>query len=370
MLTSTLAGCTNTSTQTKTEWPEIIKIGIIAPISGPAANYGEDAVYAYKYIVDKYNASQSGYKIDLVIEDGKCEGKSASSAAQKLIGVDGVQVIVGGFCSAETMAIGKIAQENKVAEISAVSSDPAIADIGDYVFRFYNDADITKKLANHLSAQGAKKIFVLAGNSDFALGYLKSIKANFSGQIEEQTYQADEKDLDMVVKQLKSKLADVDALIFPTNSDANTIWLIQAFDKEGILQSMKGKLYTNEIITSSQTYAALGNKTDWIHSTQLVTLNSLGDKANTLATTFKKQYTVKGDPLWMVLSSEALSLAIDAAVKAWNNATAIRNYFTSFNATTPRDGYFGKYYFTAKRDAHGLNYLVYDIKDGQLTNGK
>gem|GEM_PF-4658761 len=46
------AGC---SPSTGHEKSETIKIGSIAPISGPAATYGEDVVYGYEYVVNKVN---------------------------------------------------------------------------------------------------------------------------------------------------------------------------------------------------------------------------------------------------------------------------------------------------------------------------
>jgi len=43
----------------------------------------------------------------------------------------------------------------------------------------------------------------------------------------------------MIAKQIKVKLDDVDFLVFLPNSDGNVIGIIQALDKEGILESMK-----------------------------------------------------------------------------------------------------------------------------------
>jgi hypothetical protein len=84
----------------------------------------------------------------------------------------------------------------------------------------------------------------------------------------------------------------------------------------------------------------------------------------------QKKFTITSDPLWSILEADAMSLAIDAVVQVGNEGEAIKKYFTSFNAETPRKGYLGDYYFTPERDAHGLNFLVYDIKDGKLVNGK
>lgn len=80
-----------------------MKLGVIAPISGPASAYGEDYVNVVKHYTDAFNASQKEYKIEVIVEDGKCGGKDATAAAQKLINVDHVNMIYGGACSSETL---------------------------------------------------------------------------------------------------------------------------------------------------------------------------------------------------------------------------------------------------------------------------
>jgi branched-chain amino acid transport system substrate-binding protein len=128
--------------------------------------YGEDAVNAYRYIADQFNASQSGLHIELVIEDGKCEGRAATSAVQKLIDIDQVKVIVGGTCSSETVAAGKIAQQYGIPMVSPVSSSPEVSTIGEYIFRFFNDNDVTKILAQYLETLHIEKVVLVAEQSD------------------------------------------------------------------------------------------------------------------------------------------------------------------------------------------------------------
>jgi len=82
---------------------EVVKIGVIAPLSGPGATYGEDAVNVFQQSVDEYNASNPTTKVTLIVEDGKCAGKDATSAAQKLVNVDKIDILLGGQCSSETL---------------------------------------------------------------------------------------------------------------------------------------------------------------------------------------------------------------------------------------------------------------------------
>jgi hypothetical protein len=74
--------------------------------------------------------------------------------------------------------------------------------------------------------------------------------------------------------------------------------------------------------------------------------------------------------LWSVLEADAMQIAVDAVANVWNDWTAIRDYFASYNQKKPRKWYFWDYYFTPERDAYGLNFLVYEIQDGKLVNWK
>lgn len=42
-----------------------------------------------------FNKANKNIQVDLIIEDGKCNGKDATSAAQKLVNVDQVKIILG-----------------------------------------------------------------------------------------------------------------------------------------------------------------------------------------------------------------------------------------------------------------------------------
>ncbi|MDR0651507.1 MAG: ABC transporter substrate-binding protein [Candidatus Peribacteria bacterium] len=167
-LLASVAGCTTQQTENE-QTVQVVKIGVIAPLSGPASGYGEDAVNAYTYLTNQFNASQTDIHIELIIEDGKCEGRDSTSAVQKLINVDQVQVIVGGICSSETIAAGKIAQQYGIPMISPISSSPEVSTIGAYVFRFFNDNDITKILARHLEKMHIDTVVLVAEQSDVGI---------------------------------------------------------------------------------------------------------------------------------------------------------------------------------------------------------
>ena len=364
ILLTTLSGCTNTSQQTKEV--KKFKVWVLAPLSGPAANYGEDAANVYKIEADKFNAENSGkLHVDLVIEDSKCDGKDAASATQKLISVDGVQVIAWEICSVATIPAAKIAQANNVVIFSPTASAADVTKVWDYVFRMRNDASLTKKVGDYLNKQWYKKIFTLYENTDYGVGYADGTKANFSGESVSEKFQSDEKDFDILAKKIMNT-SDIDAVTFITNSDNNTISLIKALDRQWVLVKFKWKIFGTEITYSDSNYKAVWNLMEWIKIAQLMPLEKMGSTAQKILDGFTSTYEVKSVPVWIVLEAETMNFILDAIKTVWSNGTAIRDYFTSFNANNQRNGYFGKYYFSPERDAAGLDFMMYQVKDGKL----
>src|SRR3990167_1377079 len=106
-----------------------IKIGFMGPLTGDAASYG----HGIKRGVDLAFKDSGLENVKIIYEDTKCDGKEAVNAINKLINIDGVVAIVGEVCSGATLAAAPIAEENKVAMVSASSTSAKITDAGDYI---------------------------------------------------------------------------------------------------------------------------------------------------------------------------------------------------------------------------------------------
>jgi ABC-type branched-subunit amino acid transport system substrate-binding protein len=287
---------------------------------------------AYTYVVDQFNASQSGVRVELIAEDGKCDGKDATSAAQKLINIDKVQVIVGGFCSAETVAAGKIAQTYRIPMLSPVSSAPEISNIGTYVFKFYDDSYVSRVLAKYLHSLSVEKVVAVVEQSDACVGFVNAFTDNFSGQVSTYFFTSNEKDFSILAKQVKSRITPTDFLLFLGCNDVTTVDGLKAFDREGILELMQGHIASNEIITSNEASLALGTKLNGVKTTQLKNIQYFPEVGKTLGELFKDRFTINTDVLRMVLSAEAMDLTIEAIETVGNNAEAIKDYFTALNS--------------------------------------
>ncbi len=138
---------TDTYATTTYRTPALLKLGFIAPLSGERAALGDQARKIVQYEVDRLN--KIGGNLEVLYEDGACNSETAVRAFDKLTQQDGVAFVLGGLCSAETLAIAPLAEERGILTLSSASTDPAIDDAGDYTFSLAFRDD---RLANGLVA--------------------------------------------------------------------------------------------------------------------------------------------------------------------------------------------------------------------------
>ncbi len=114
-----------------------IKIGFQAPLTGPAATDGKSAQIAATMAVEDINAAGGvlGEKIELVSYDDQAKSDQAIFTANKLIGDDGVRLVVNGSYSASGRAAAPVFQQAGVVMISAYGVHPDITRAGDDMFR-------------------------------------------------------------------------------------------------------------------------------------------------------------------------------------------------------------------------------------------
>jgi len=102
---------------------KVIKIGVIAPLTGPAATFGNSLVKGIELAQADLGAEKS--KFVLVIEDDQSKPANSATAAQKLIEVDQVDAIIT-TTSGTGNAVRPLAEAAKVLHI-CVCSDPKVA---------------------------------------------------------------------------------------------------------------------------------------------------------------------------------------------------------------------------------------------------
>ncbi|MFP3927491.1 MAG: ABC transporter substrate-binding protein [Desulfobacteraceae bacterium] len=121
--------------------PEVIRIGINAPLTGDIPKVGEGTKYAAQMWLEDIRAAgglEVGGKklpVELAIEDNEAKAESAVKANTKLITENEVLVIVGPQSSKQAVPAGGVADNYKTPMISPWSTNPDTTKDRPYVFR-------------------------------------------------------------------------------------------------------------------------------------------------------------------------------------------------------------------------------------------
>lgn len=94
-------------------WADLVKIGVLAPLTGPAAADGEEFVRGVEWAVEEANdnGGVAGHTFEVVVGDVKDQSAAnVSSAAERLIGTDGVEVILTGYASLSMFEVDLMAE--------------------------------------------------------------------------------------------------------------------------------------------------------------------------------------------------------------------------------------------------------------------
>lgn len=257
-----MAGCgSHQHNHQENEAPEFVKLGVIAPLSGPAAAYGTDAVNVYQDRVAAFNAEHKEVQVELIVEDGKCEGKDAASAAQKLLHIDKIDALLGGWCSSETMTAGPLAQAQGVVALAALSSAPEIAEIGSYVYRFWNDTVSAKRFAKYMNGK-YDNLAIFYEKNDIAQQalYQTFLKYYEGNTVLEVGVDSAEKDYDILIQKMKEKQAKVQGVVI-IGKDEFTLGLLKSLQKNDLLTTFQSHIFGFYQMASAEIIESLGTGT-------------------------------------------------------------------------------------------------------------
>ena len=198
-----------------------VKVGSIAPLTGPLSTYGQSHKNAVDLAVEQINEKGGllGKQVVMVHEDSQGDPVVGVNAAQKLIEQDGVVAIVGPIPSKIGMAVAPIAEESGI-PIVVTGTSPQITPGKDFVFRScwtddFQGVVMAKFAYEELGAATAAILYDL-GND-----YAKSVSEIFASTFEElggtvvamETHPTDATDFRAQLTNIKA--ASPDVFFFP-----------------------------------------------------------------------------------------------------------------------------------------------------------
>lgn len=213
---------------------DTIKLGIVAPMSGPNARYGGFSLRGAELAVKDINdaGGVNGMKIQLFNADSQGTPVEGVSATRRLIDQDGVDFIIGDVSSSVTLAMQPVAEDAEVLLLNAASSNPKItyqAGVGGFKWTYRNyptDENRALIVAKYAAEQrGFTKFAVLSVDSDYgrsAITFTKKYLPDFKGELlSEDYYKEGEVDFRSVLAKIRDNGAQ--AIIYYGLADTSPI---------------------------------------------------------------------------------------------------------------------------------------------------
>jgi branched-chain amino acid transport system substrate-binding protein len=198
---------------------DTIKVGIVLPLTGKLAKFGEIENKSFRMAVNEINAAGgvNGKQIELVIEDTTGKPDVGRSAIEKLITQDKVVMLGGGYSSSVTWATIAVAQQQKVPFLVNTGSADKITEQGwEYIFRLNPPvSEYPGALATFLkqAAPDVKTVAILHENSLFGQSgskkFVKQCEDTGLEVIMKEGYEAGAIDFKPLLVKVKAKKPDM-----------------------------------------------------------------------------------------------------------------------------------------------------------------
>ncbi len=201
-----MSGCQNKSDK--------IVVGNFGSMTGAEATFGISTRDGIVLAVEEWNKNGGllGKQIELKAYDNQGKPEEARLSVEKLINIDNVVAVLGEVASTRSLAGAPVAQQNKVPMISPSSTNPAVTQKGDYIFRVcfidpFQGEVMAKFAFNNLKLK--KGAILRDSKSDYSMGlanyFIKTFEALGGQIVGDEKYVSGDVDFKAQLTNLKSK---------------------------------------------------------------------------------------------------------------------------------------------------------------------
>lgn len=339
-----------------------IKIGLMAPLTGPWASEGQDMKQIVELLAVELNAQGGllGKKVEIISADDGGDPKTAALAAQKLVTQDVVGAI-GTYGSSITEASQNIYDESKVIQIANGSTAVRLTAKGlKYFFRTSPRDDEQGRVGvQALQKLGYKNVAILHDNTTYAKGLAEEAKALLQQKgVKIVFYDAltpGERDYTATLTKLKS--ARPDGVFFTGYYPECGLLLRQKKEMNWNVPFLGGDANNNpDLIKIAGKDAAEG-----FHFLSPPVPQDLPSKeASDFLRAYKKKYGSTPGSIWAVLSGDGFRV-LTAAIKATGSTDSDKVAEYLHNKLRNYPGLTGTISFDDKGDRVGEVYRVYRV---------
>lgn len=156
-------------TQVPASAQEVVKIGLILPMTGPFASTGRQVSAGAKTFVETHGDTVAGKKIELVIRDDAGVADQTRRIAQELVVNDGAKVLAGFGLTPLAMSVAPVATQAKVPTVVMAAGTASITKASEYITRTSGTLpQYSLPVGTWAAENGIKKVVTLV--SDYGPG--------------------------------------------------------------------------------------------------------------------------------------------------------------------------------------------------------
>ena len=340
-----------------------ISMGLVYPVTGRLASVGMEMRNGFELALEEINKSQLGNtKLKFITEDDQSTVEGAVEAYNKLIGQDGVSIILGPASSSATEAAFPIAQHSGVVAISATAAARGLSAIGDFVFRtiLTTDVLITSGIKTTQARLAYQKVGIIYDETDLfsadgAAVMRESLTANGVEILTTETFQSGDTDFSEQLTRIKD--SNPDAIFVSALPPDKPEILIQA-RQLGIPDSVPFIINT---LTAADVQAAGGAAEGTIAFTSWVnTVDTPGNQV--FIQNYRTKYGIEPN-IWATQSYASVYILAEAIADAQSaDPNAIRDALANI---TDFDTILGKFSFNSVGDAI-YDPIILIVKNGEF----
>lgn len=346
--------------------PDVVKIGVVLPLTGDAAAYGTPLLQSIELAVKEANAAGgvSGKPIEIITEDGRCAGPEASNAIQKLVQVDRVPVVIGEACSTPTLVMAPIVNEAKVVLISPSATSPDITTQGgEYVFRTSPSDAFQGRVAAEYAYEslGSRKAAVVAESTDYAQGLSRVFIQRFGelgGAVAiDVTYNPGETSFASHVTRVLVEKPDIVYLV-PQTPAAGVNFLKQYRNQSG-----RAQIIGSEVLAGRDIVRENASVMERLLVTEPA-VNTSNPATKAFLNAFTTAYQEPAFPAFQAGAYDTVFLIRDAIAAVGYDGEKIRAWMAG---VTNRSGALGTFGFDGNGDVTIATYAILRVERGTFT---
>jgi branched-chain amino acid transport system substrate-binding protein len=198
------------------EASDTIKLGWYGPVSGAAAQDGQEARNGAELAAAVINAAGgiNGKKLEIVFADDKSDPKEGANVATMFVSDKDIIGVAGPFNSSVVLAAAPIFNRAKLADVGWGVTSPLVTTAGEYIYRVQaTDALEGDFMSKWIIDEDLKKIALVYENTDYGVGVRdvvrKSVKENGGEIVTEASFvQGQTKDFGSIIASLKQVAPD------------------------------------------------------------------------------------------------------------------------------------------------------------------